>query len=385
VRALVLGGGRIGSAMARDLAADRGAEVVVVDADPAALARLRAVPGVTTERADGSDPATVRRLAAKADVVLGALPSAMGLRALEAVIDAGRPCVDVSFMPEDPLALSPRAEARGVVALVDFGVAPGTSHLLAGHAARRLAPCTRIEILVGGVPAERRPPWEYAAAFAPSDVIEEYVRPARVVVDGRVVEKEALSEVEAVDLPGVGRLEAFLTDGLRSLLRTLRVPSMVEKTMRWPGHAARMRALRDAGCFDDRPVEVPSDAGTVRVRPVDVTSALLFPQWRYAEGEDDLTVMRVVAEGSERGRPVRLTWDLLDRTDRATGTRSMARTTAYPATVAARLLAAGRFPRPGVHPPETLGAEPDLFRDVLAGLAERGVRFVAREETLGAG
>jgi saccharopine dehydrogenase-like NADP-dependent oxidoreductase len=366
--ALVLGGGMIGSAMAADLAADAGLDVTLADSDPAALARV-AAGGVRTVRADLSDPAAVRRLAERADIVLGALPSRLGLSALAAVIEAGRNACDISFMEQDPGELCEAARARGVTVVTDCGVAPGLSNMLCGHAAARLSPCTRLTIMVGGLPVERSGPWEYKAGFAPLDVLAEYTRPARQVEGGRVVVHPALSGREPVDLPGVGRLEAFHTDGLRSLIRTLSVPDMTEKTLRYPGHAERMEVLRDAGLFGTEPLAV----GDARVRPLDVASALLFPDWTFAEGEADLTVMRVTAEGLRDGRAVRCTWDLLDRYDPDTGLRSMSRTTAYPAVIMARWIASGRFVRPGVHPPEIPGAEPGLAEAMIEELARRGV------------
>jgi saccharopine dehydrogenase-like NADP-dependent oxidoreductase len=131
-----------------------------------------------------------------------------------------------------------------------------------------------------------------------------------------------------------------------------------------------MEVLRDAGLFDERPLAV----GDVQVRPLDVAAALLFPSWTFAEGEADLTVMRVTAEGLRDGRAVRYTWDLLDRYDPETGLRSMSRTTAFPATIMARWIADGRFSRPGVHPPEVPGAEPGLTEAMLDELGRRGVR-----------
>ena len=384
VRTLVLGAGMVGSAMAADLARDGDLLVTVADRSPEALARVASRARVATVVADCSDPATVRRLAGEHQLVAGALASVLGLSALRAVIEAGRPYVDISFMADDALSLSGLARERGVTAVVDCGVAPGLSHMLCGFAATRLEPCERLEILVGGLPVVRRWPYEYKAGFAPHDVIEEYVRPSRLVEGGRVVVREALSEPELVDLPGVGTLEAFNTDGLRSLVVTLKVPEMREKTLRYPGHIALMRVLRETGLFGREPVEVPAaDGGApVRVRPLDLTAKLLFPLWTFAPGEADLTVMRVTAEGRRGGRRVRLAWDLLDHHDAASDTRSMSRTTAWPATIVARWLAQGRFKRPGVHPPEALGAVPGLMEAMLDGLRERGVRLEAGEQVL---
>jgi saccharopine dehydrogenase-like NADP-dependent oxidoreductase len=190
-----------------------------------------------------------------------------------------------------------------------------------------------------------------------------------VVEHGRVVVKEALSEPELMHVPGVGTLEAFNTDGLRSLIFTLRAPFMKEKTLRYPGHVELMRAFRETGLFSKEPLDV----GGQLIRPLDATAALLFPKWAFEEGEADLTVLRVIVEGRAAGQRVRHGWDLVDSFDPKTGLRSMSRTTAFPATQMARLLASGRFRRPGVHAPETVGAEPGLLDAVLKGLEERGV------------
>jgi saccharopine dehydrogenase-like NADP-dependent oxidoreductase len=380
---VILGGGMIGSAMAMDLTRTNRHDVTVAELRPEVRERLETRHGVATLAADLSRPETITELVKGYDLVLGALPSVYGYRTLEAVIAAGKSYCDISFMPENALALDAQARAKGVTAVVDCGVAPGVSNVMAGYADTRLDPFRSLEIYVGGLPRERRWPYDYKAGFAPFDVIEEYTRPARIVVDGRVVVKEALSELERMDFPGVGTLEAFNTDGLRSLIHTLKVPLMKEKTLRYPGHVQLMEAFRETGFFSKEPLRV----GEVSVRPLDVLASLLFPKWTFAEGEADLTVLRVVAEGLENGRPARYTWDLLDRFDPATGLRSMSRTTAFPATIVAGLMLDGAFRRPGVHAPESLGREPGLLDRLLAELDARDVRCragVSIEETVAA-
>jgi lysine 6-dehydrogenase len=231
--------------------------------------------------------------------------------------------------------------------------------------------------LVGGLPVVRTWPWEYKAPFSPSDVLEEYTRPARYVAGGRLVTMPALSEPELVEFPGVGTLEAFNTDGLRSLLATVKVPFMIEKTMRYPGHAERIRMLRESGFFGTKPVDV----GGAVVRPLDLTAKLLFAQWQLADGEEDFTAMRVSVEGVVGGKRVRRSFELLDRYDPGSGTTSMARTTGYTCTAVVRLVAQGLYRRPGVFPPEFLGREPGCYEFVIKELARRGVVF--RESTAG--
>ena len=289
-------------------------------------------------------------------------------------MEAGKTYCDISFMADDPMALSDLARERGVTAVVDCGVSPGVSNVAIGRAVAELDVTERITILVGGLPVVRRWPYEYKAPFAPHDVIEEYTRPARIVERGRVVVREALSEPELVDFAGVGTLEAFNTDGLRSLIASFPdVPEMLEKTLRYPGHIALMRVLRDTGYFSQEPVVVDG----ARVRPLDVTAALLFPKWSFDEGEEDLTVCRVAVEGKKDGKPRRYRWELHDTYDAKSRTRSMSRCTGFPATIMARMLADGRFVKPGVHAPEVCGAEPGILETMLRELAARGVVYRA--------
>ncbi len=371
----------VGSAIAADLHAGGDLQVTVADRSEEALARVAARSGVQALRADLGDPAAVRRAVEGQDLVVGALPSFLGLAAMRAVIEAESPLYcDISFMAEDPveLGLGELAERRGVTVVYDCGIAPGMSNMMAAHGASLLDACERVDIFVGGLPAVRRWPFEYKATFSPCDVLEEYTRPARLVEHGEVVVREALSEPELLDFPEVGTLEAFNTDGLRSLVRTLAVPFMREKTLRYPGHIALMRVFREAGLFSQEPIEV----GGQRVRPLDVTSALLFPKWTFEEGEEDVTVMRVLAEGLRGGAPARVAWDLVDRRDPVSGVRSMPRTTGFTASVMARLMLEGRFTRPGVHPPEVPALVPGLFDAVVAGLAARGIRFTRTDSGL---
>jgi lysine 6-dehydrogenase len=370
MKIVVLGGGRVGSAMARDLARDPRFEVTVVDAAVEALRRLEA-DGLRTERADLADPAAVGRAVRGHDLVVGAVPGFLGFATLQAVLEADKDIVDISFFDEDPFRLDALARERGRIAIVDCGVAPGCSNLVLGRMAAALDRVDAFTCLVGGLPAERRWPFEFKAVFSPIDVLEEYTRPARFRRFGEMVTLPALSEVEPVDFPGIGTLEAFNTDGLRTLLRTMDVPSMVEKTMRYPGHADKMRMLRETGFFSAEPLEV----GGARVRPLDLTARLLFSSWQLGPGEEDFTVMRIAVEGEKDGRRSRHTWDLLDRFDRATGTTSMARTTGYTCTAAVRLVAAGLYDRKGISPPEFVGRDERAYDFILRELAARGVVF----------
>jgi saccharopine dehydrogenase-like NADP-dependent oxidoreductase len=376
-RVTIFGGGRVGSLIARDLSSDDDLEVRVLDRDEAAVRRFRSA-GIQAEVADLGSGDDLARACDASDLVVGAVPGFLGRSVLEVAIETGTPVADISFSPDDPLDLGERAREKGVPILVDFGVAPGLSNLLAGRAAAELDPAESIDILVGGLPFRRVWPYEYVSVFSPTDVIEEYTRPSRVRIAGIERVRPALSGVEFVDFPIIGTLEAFETDGLRTLLRTLDVPTLREKTLRYPGHAERMRMLRETGFFSTEAMEI----GGVRIRPRDLTERLLFQRWEPAADEEEFTVLRVVADGVRDGRHVRVAWDLFDRTDFGTGTTSMARTTGFPCAIAARMLASRRWTEPGVHPPEVLGRSEEHTRYVLDELARRGVEVSRTEEML---
>jgi lysine 6-dehydrogenase len=374
---VVLGGGRVGGAIVRDLTAVEDFSVTVADVDPVAVDRLME-DGADGMCLDLSDPSNVDRVIADADLVVGAVPGFMGYRTVERVLEARKPIVDISFFTEDAFGLADKAIAAGVPCLVDCGIAPGFSNLVLGRMEAALDRTDSFRCLVGGLPVERKWPWDYKAPFSPADVLEEYTRPARFRRRGEEVVVPALSDVELVHFPGLGTLEAFATDGLRSLLRTCDAPEMVEKTMRYPGHAELMRILRDSGFFSRKEIQAASG----KVRPLDVTSALLFDQWQFEEGEPDLTVMRLEVEGMEDGARVRHVFNLLDYYDPDTETSSMARTTGYMCTGMAHLVADGLWSEPGVAPPETVGSRQECFDAVRRHLEERGVHVFHHVETL---
>jgi saccharopine dehydrogenase-like NADP-dependent oxidoreductase len=372
----VLGGGRVGKAMAFDLARDREFKVTVVDQSSEALAGLEGAENIFPHRADLSDPGTVGEIMKDQDLGVGAVPGFMGFQTLQAILEAGRPAVDIAFFPEDPFILDGLARAQGLVAIVDAGIAPGCNNLILGRMEAELEETTRFECLVGGLPVIRHWPFQYKATFSPLDVIEEYLRPARLRRNGKTVTVPALSEVETHDFPELGALEAFNTDGLRTLLRTAETPEMVEKTMRYPGHAEWMRGLRATGFFDTRTMEI----GDTQVAPKEVTARLLDRVWSFDEGEEDLTVMRIQVDGIRKGRKERHTFHLFDRYDAETQTSSMARTTGYTCTAMVRMVARNLYTEPGISPLELVGKYPKCYEFVMTELAARGIRFEVEVE-----
>ncbi len=374
---MVLGGGRVGSAIVRDLTAENDFDVLVVDIDPVAVENMTHF-GADGVVADLSQVENVSRAVQDADLVVGAVPGFMGYRTVKRVLQEGRPIVDISFFEEDSAGLEELAESAGVPCLVDCGVAPGLSNLVLGNREEYFDETELYVCFAGGLPKERVWPWEYKAPFSPADVIAEYVRPARQRRAGREVTKPALTDVELIDIPGVGSLEAFNTDGLRSLLRTCSTPNMVEKTLRYPGHANQMKVLREGGFFSSDPIQAASGS----VIPRDVTESLLFDAWRFDDGDLDLTVLRIVVEGTKDGQQERHTYNLVDHYNPATDTMSMARTTGYTCTAMASLVARGLWTQPGLATPEIVGRNQEAYDAVIAHLRQRDVYLDMQVEAL---
>ena len=371
MKAMVLGCGLVGKLIAKDLERDSYFQVSVADIDQEKINKITQDSNIEGVKADLSNSDEIKRIVANQDIIIGAVPGFLGFNMLRSVIEAGKNITDISFMAEDTLSLDQLAKENGVTAVVDMGVAPGMSHLLVGYVDSLLEETESAIILVGGLPVVREWPYEYKIAWSPKDVIEEYVRPARLMEGGKITEKAALSDLELVDLPKIGTLEAFNTDGLRSLLYTLDIPEMKEKTLRYPGYAEKMRMLRETGFFDENPIDIEG----IKVKPLEFTSKLLFPKWQLKEGEDELTVMRVMVQGKKEGKRLRYIYDLLDYYDKEEKATSMSRATGFPCAIVARLIAEGDYTRKGVSPPEYLGKQHEVYNKILKELAKRNIIY----------
>lgn len=360
----VLGAGMVGSAIALDLANDH--TVTSFDLNAANLAELKERNDeIQTVAADLSQFEEYANWLSPFDVIVTAVPGFMGYKTLEAVIKTGKNVVDISFFPEDALQLDALAKEKDVIAITDCGVAPGVSNFIIGRYNEEMK-IDSFECYVGGLPKEKKPPFQYKAPFSPVDVIQEYIRPARLVEQGKIVTKPALSDRELIRFEDVGELEAFNTDGLRSLVYTMdHIPEMKEKTLRYPGHIDLIISLQQAGFFDTEPLRIKE----VDISPLDFTSRLLLNEWKLGPEEEEFTVMKVIVKGE--GQTIE--YNLIDRYDAATKTSSMARTTGYTCTAAVNLITKGMFTEKGVFPPELVGKDKRCFDFVMDYLKTRDV------------
>jgi len=373
----VLGASMMGRVAAKDLlTTEPDARVTLLDIDPRLLEEVAeglSSPRLVPLELDVTDRERATQALRGHVAAVGALPHAGSLAAVEASIDAGVSLVDlVGSKPELRRALDQRAREAGILVVPGLGVAPGLSNVLVARGMAALDETRDAVIYVGGIPRERTPPLEYQTVYSLVSMFGAYLRPAQIWVDGEKTTAEPLTGIEILEFPPpIGPLEAFYTDGLASLVLT--VPhrirgSLSEKTLRYPGFAEKVKVLKDCGLLGAEPVQV----GEVSVAPRDVLVHQLGSTLELGP-QGDILAMRVVVKGASAGQEASHTFELVDFMDPATGDTAMARTTCFPATIAARMIARGEIPERGVRFPEELFAE-RLGDHLLEELENRGVR-----------
>lgn len=366
----------VGKTIAIDLAKKHA--VTSTDIDPQSLAYLKRTHPIQTKVLNVKDHEALSEAIQNFDLVISAVPGFLGLQTMEAVIRNKKNLVDISFMPEDVLGLDALAKQHGVTVVMDCGVAPGMPNYIVGYHNETMK-IDQMEYMVGGLPRARIFPFEYKAPFSPCDVIEEYTRPARYIENGHVVVKPAMSDLELLNFESVGTLEAFNSDGLRSLIFTMKhIPDMKEKTLRYPGHIRMIEALIAAGFLSKEPVMVNGTS----VVPFDLTTQVLFKAWHLEDQEPEFTIMRVALRGTEKGIRKKIIYDLLDAFDPVEKLSSMSRTTGFTATATAEMILSNLFNEKGVFPPELVGKNPTCFHFIYNYLKERKVHYKITEQVL---
>ena len=368
VRAGVLGAGMMGSVIAWDLARSSGVdEVVVADLEQSRLdvvTKRSEGDRLSTEVLDIRDGARVVSFLKRFDVSVSALPHGTVHLSDLAAVEAGAKMVNIAFEDEQ-MQLDGAARRNGALLIPGCGVAPGLGGILLAHASREIGGADEGHILVGGLPQKPLPPFGYRLVFSIVGLLREYTDDARVFREGKEVRVRPFSTVEEVEFPApIGTLEAFCTDGLASLVYTMKGMKVLdEKTLRWPGHAEKMDLLMQSGFFSKEKVV----AGEGAVSPLEVSWAVLGKKLREGDPHD-MTVMRVVAEG----KGGKTTYNMVDRYDEENQVTSMGKTTGYTASIVAQMVGGGEISGRGVVPPEKAVSERGVLK-LIAELERRGV------------
>ena len=364
MKAAVLGCGAVGSRVARRLA-EAGLEVVAFDLDPSALAVVEGVEGVSTVREDLSSLEALRKALRSVDVACDCLPGWLGFKAMEAAAEEGVKLASASYTPEDPFRLDEEAGKTGALIVPDCGVAPGLSNILAGRAYAKLDELLELHIRVGGLPSTPSPPLRHVSTWSLHDLLDEYDRPVRLVRDGKLVVVDPLSEVLTVWIEGVGLFEGFYSDGLRTMLRTIKARNMDEVTLRHRGHLASMKALAELGLLTDRRLKV--EGRDVEARRL--LEGLLSEAWRGFI--DDLLVLEVEAVGAKDGERLRLK-SLLVKVD--PNSSPVVEVTAAVCSAIASMAAHDELRAEGICPPELIGMNEPSYVKFTQRLGEERLR-----------
>ena len=374
MRMLVLGAGLQGSACAYDLLQQPGVEqVTVADLKPDRVSRLLKSPGgrrLALSKLDLQDGAALRAALRGQDAVLNAAPYYFNLDVTRAAVELGVHCADLGGNTEivfQQRELDAEAQRRGVSVIPDCGLAPGMVNILAAEGIRRVGAADAVKIYVGGLPQHPEPPLNYQIVYSLEGALDYYTTPSWVLRDGKPTRLDALSELEEVAFPPpVGVLEAFHTGGGISILPWVyagKVRTMEYKTLRYPGHVAIMRPIRDLGLLDLTPVKVKGK----EVVPRDAFIATVSPKLTQSEGRD-FVALRVDVRGRNGERAA---WQLLDYYDEAHGISAMMRTTGYSLAITGLMQVDGRISAKGVRTPD----EAVPFEEYVKELARRGVEI----------
>ncbi len=376
MRFLVIGAGKQGAACAFDLLRQPGKRTVVLadvtlDHLPAFLEPYQK-GALELLHLDVKDPKALAAALRGANVVLSAAPYYFNYDLARAAVSAGAHFADLGgntdIVFKQQKELAAEATKKGVSVVPDCGLAPGMVNILAAEGIRRLDTTDSVKIFVGGLPQHPEPPLNYMVVYSIEGVLDYYTTPSWVLRDGKPAQVEALSEIEHVVFPDpIGKLEAFHTAGGISTLPFRyegKVRTMEYKTLRYPGHAAIMRPIRELGLLDLEPVEVNGG----RIRPRDAFVATVGPRLTRPQGRD-LVALQVDVRGTKDGKSAGTRWRLVDRYDEQFGVTSMMRTTGYSLAITGLLLADGLIAAKGVHTPdECVPAAP-----YVEALAKRGI------------
>lgn len=361
-RILTLGAGKVGRLIATELSKHH--DVSTVDQNLENLASLSSInPKINTLNANVTN--LPKNFFSSFDLVVSAVPGFLGYKTLESILNSGKHVVDISFMPENHLELKSLAEQKLVTVIPDAGLAPGLTNLFAGYFAKSME-ADAVHLYVGGLPVLRKWPFEYKAPFSFIDVMEEYTRTARVKFLNQIIEKAPLSEVELME-SSIGTLEAFNTDGVRSMLTNLpEVPTILEKTMRYPGYAEYINVLKSSGFFSNKQITYKG----VQITPYEFTCLVLDSEFKMTQQDEDVVVFKAVGFKGKK----RVEYEMTDFYNKSDKFSAMARTTGYVATACVSLILQSKVEK-GMFCLEDLGKNEEIFNFFLEYLKERGVNF----------
>jgi len=309
-----------------------------------------------------------------ADFVIGLSPGRLGFSVMKACVEKQKSLVDLSYMVEDPFVFHEKAVESGVIIVPDCGVAPGLSNILIGKATSQLDDVEDVIIYVGGLPQKLKPPLDYKVTWCVEDLFEEYTRKSRIVRNGEIVEVGALEGLEEVEFKELGKFEAFFTDGVRTLHYTIKAKNMWEKTLRYKGHAEKIKFLIKMGLLTKEPLK------TMNISPWEFMCKFWGEKLSFVE-EKDFILMNIKVAGRKGLKKIKYTFRVLDYFNEESNITAMGRTTAYTAFTVIKLLTENKIKKSGLVPPEILGMNKEQVKEIEDLLNDRNVKIREKIES----
>jgi lysine 6-dehydrogenase len=378
MKLLSIGCGYIGSVLAEELVHSLDFEkLIICDSTKEKIVETAKKLGdkIFPLQLDISNYSNLLQIIDSADLVIGLSPGRLGFNVMKACVEKKKNLIDLSFMAEDPFFFQKSALEGGVTIIPDCGVAPGLSNILIGKASSQLDEVKDVLIYVGGLPQNLIPPLNYKVTWCVEDLFEEYTRKAKIIRNGKTVEVDALEGLEEIEFEGLGKFEAFFTDGVRTLHDTIKANNMWEKTLRYSGHAEKIKLIKKLGLLKKEPIT------SINMSPWEFMCKFWEENLSFFE-EKDFVLMRIKVSGRKGSAKFLHTYEVVDYFDEQRNITAMGRSTAYTAVAVIKLMIENRIDRKGVIPPEILGMDKKLFEEIRHTLKEKDLEIKEKIEKI---
>jgi saccharopine dehydrogenase-like NADP-dependent oxidoreductase len=376
MKLLSIGCGYIGSVLAEELVNSLDFEnLVICDTTKEKIEETAKRLGkrVFPLQLDISNFSNLLKIIDDADLVIGLSPGRFGFKVMKACVEKKKNLIDLSFMAEDPFFFQESALEAGVSIIPDCGVAPGLSNMLIGKSSSQLDEVEDALIYVGGLPQNPIPPLNYKVTWCVEDLFEEYTRKAKIIRNGKTVEVHALEGLEEIEFEELGKFEGFFTDSVRTLHHTIKANNMWEKTLRYPGHVAKIKLIKKLGLLKKEPIK------SINVSPWEFMCKFWEENLSFFE-EKDLVLMRIKVSGRKNSTKFLHTYEMVDYFDEQKNITAMGRSTAYTAFAIIKLMIQNKINMKGVIPPEILGMDKKLFKEIQNILKEKDIKITEKIE-----